>query len=606
MISPGVSLLENHLWQSTLCVGVAWLLTLALRRNRAAVRYGIWFAASVKFLIPFSLLAGIGSRLGWRTVAASASPQWSTVIEDIGRPFAATAPTSAVGAAVATPVPHSIPSATAILFGIWACGLAVSAGFWIRNWRRARAVQQRATPLTVKLPIPAVSSETLLEPGVFGIFRPVLLLPEGITERLTASQFDAIVAHELCHVRRRDNLTAAVHTAVEALFWFHPLVWWMGGRLVEERERACDEEVLQSGSEPEAYAEGILSVCKFYTESPLACASGISGADLKSRIIRIMTEHASDRLSAGRKLLLGLVAAAAVAGPVAFGITDAPAVRAQSQSSAAGSAPLPSFEVASIKPNRSGSMNRFFRLADPSRFTVTNIPAKDLIEFAYHVQPFQVSGGPAWINSQGYDIEAKVDDSTVAELQKLPQEQRMDEYRLMLRSLLTDRFKLNLGHETKELPIYVLVVAKGGPKLTPTTIPQTPPADADAKGRPRGPMMMMAPGTLTAKDASTSSLAEILGRQPELGGRLVVDQTGLTGKYDFTLTFAPERMMAMPGASDGEGQPMRRPEGAPPPPDPNAPSIFTALQQQLGLKLESQKGPVQTLVIENIEKPSEN
>lgn len=307
------------------------------------------------------------------------------------------------------------------------------------------------------------------------------------------------------------------------------------------------------------------------------------------------------------KRKLFLVSAAAIVTALAFGFAGAPCIRAQSQASA-GSAPLPSFEVASIKPNRSGTGNRFFRLADPSRFTVTNIPAKDLIEFAYHVQPFQISGGPAWINSQGYDIEAKVDDSTVAELQKLPQDQRMEQYRLMLQSLLTDRFKLSLGHETKELPIYVLVVAKGGPKLTPTTIPATPPAGPDAKGQPRGPMMMMSPGRLMAKGTTTASLAEVLGRQPELGGRLVVDQTGITGKFDFTLTFAPERMMPMPGANGpgGQGQPMPRPKDAPPPPDPNAPSIFTALQEQLGLKLESQKGPVQTLVIESIEKPSEN
>ena len=83
-----------------------------------------------------------------------------------------------------------------------------------------------------------------MEPGVFGIFRPVLLVPEGITDRLTPAQWKTILTHELCHVRRRDNLTAAIHMAIEAIFWFHPLVWWIGKRLIDERERACDEEVL--------------------------------------------------------------------------------------------------------------------------------------------------------------------------------------------------------------------------------------------------------------------------------------------------------------------------------------------------------------------------
>ncbi len=116
---------------------------------------------------------------------------------------------------------------------------------------------------------------------MFGIFRPVLLLPEGITERLTAAQLEAILAHELCHVRRRDNLTAAIHMVVETVFWFHPLVWWIRARLIDERERACDEEVLRLGSEAEVYAESILEACKLYLESPLACVSGVTGSDLE-------------------------------------------------------------------------------------------------------------------------------------------------------------------------------------------------------------------------------------------------------------------------------------------------------------------------------------
>ena len=112
----------------------------------------------------------------------------------------------------------------------------------------------------------------------------MLLLPEGIANRLTPEQLQTILDHELCHVRRRDNLTAAIHMLVESVFWFHPLVWWIGARLVEERERACDEQVLRSGNEPRAYAEGILKVCQFYLASKLACVAGVSGAQLKMRI----------------------------------------------------------------------------------------------------------------------------------------------------------------------------------------------------------------------------------------------------------------------------------------------------------------------------------
>ena len=117
--------------------------------------------------------------------------------------------------------------------------------------------------------------------GVFGILSPVLLWPRRIAERLGDEQVEAILAHELSHVRRRDNLAAALHMIVQALFWFHPLVWWLGARLVDERERACDEEVIRLGSEPQVYAESILKTCEFYVESRLACVAGVTGSDLK-------------------------------------------------------------------------------------------------------------------------------------------------------------------------------------------------------------------------------------------------------------------------------------------------------------------------------------
>src|SRR5262249_17254384 len=151
-----------------------------------------------------------------------------------------------------------------------------------------------------------LSSPAMLEPGVFGILRPVLLLPEGIAEHLAPAHLQAILAHELCHIRRRDNLAAAMHMAVEAVFWFHPLVWWLGARIIEERERACDEEVLELGNRPEIYAESILKTCQFYLESPLTCMSGIAGSDLKKRVSRIMTQRFTNPLSVGRKLLLGV------------------------------------------------------------------------------------------------------------------------------------------------------------------------------------------------------------------------------------------------------------------------------------------------------------
>src|SRR5207248_8552793 len=145
--------------------------------------------------------------------------------------------------------------------------------------------------------IELLSSRASLEPGIFGIAQPVLVWPEGISERLDDAHLEVILAHELWHVRRRDNLAAALHMVVEAIFWFHPLVWWLGARLVEERERACDEEVLQSGSERQVYAESILKICEFCVGSSLACVSGVTGADLKKRIVHIMTKNVASKLN---------------------------------------------------------------------------------------------------------------------------------------------------------------------------------------------------------------------------------------------------------------------------------------------------------------------
>jgi TonB family protein len=135
-------------------------------------------------------------------------------------------------------------------------------------------------------------------------------------------------------VRRRDNLAAAMHMAVEAIFWFHPMVWWLGARLLQERELACDEEVLQLGNSPSIYAESILKTCEFCVGAPLACVSGVTGAELKKRIVRIMTPNLAEKLGRGRKILLASVGVVSVVGPVLFGLWNTPRVRAQSPQAA--------------------------------------------------------------------------------------------------------------------------------------------------------------------------------------------------------------------------------------------------------------------------------
>jgi uncharacterized protein (TIGR03435 family) len=171
----------------------------------------------------------------------------------------------------------------------------------------------------------------------------------------------------------------------------------------------------------------------------------------------------------------------------------------------------------------------------------------------------------------------------------------------MLRSLLADRFKLNLGHQTKELPVYALVVASGRAKLTPTASAPTDAANTNQPGQDRLPGILVSPGRMTARAMPMSFFADVLGEEPELGGRLVLDETGIKGKYDFTLHWAAEGSGPWPANAGGTRQADIVPAG-----DSSGPSIFTAIREQLGLKLEPTKGPVEILRIDNIERPSEN
>ncbi len=395
------------------------------------------------------------------------------------------------------------------------------------------------------------------------------------------------------HVRRRDNLTAALHMLVEAVFWFHPAVWWLGARMVNERERACDAAVVRLGSEPRAYAEGILKACEFCVESPLACVSGVTGAELKDRITGIMTSRLSRDLSLGRKVCLTLVCAAVVLGPMLFGLLNAPIIRAQSTPGASG--PSTSFEVASIKPDHSGRPGSHFDY-HLGRLSATGVAVESLIQYAYGVQGFQVSGAPGWLHSEKYDIEAKDYDSVVENFPKLPPEERREHFELLLQSLLADRFKLKLRHETKELPVYALVVAKNGPRMKVATPGDTYPngyKGPDGKSRPGFDSERR--GELNAQAVQMEQWARYL---PRLVGRTVMDQTGLKDNYDFTLKWSPEENHA--AMAEGAGsEPL-------PVADSSGPSIFTALQEQLGLKLESTKGPVEVLIIGHVERPSEN
>jgi bla regulator protein BlaR1 len=609
--TAGASALGNHLWQSTLFVGVAGLLTLVLRKNQASARYWLWLTASVKFVIPFSLLVGIGGHIARPHALAEVQPSVLFAMGEISQPFLQ--PTTSVTVTTAS-VDHLnfarlIP---AILLMVWLCGFIIVLSVWRVRWRRISKSLLKAVPLCkgrevealrrleriggVRKRVKLLLSTASVEPGIFGIVRPVLVWPERISERLADAQLEAILAHEMCHVRRLDNLTAAIHMMVEAIFWFNPLVWWLGARLVEERERACDEEVLHLCKQPHIYAEGILKVCEFCVESPLACVSGVTGSDLKKRMARIMSERAALRLDFGKKSLLLASGLIVVGVPILLGQInakrDSAALQSESQH-----VKLPVFDVVSVKPSEPGAMS--FRSGfTPDGFSSSNTPLLAIIQVAYGLlgsNEDQITGAPSWVKSEKYDIEAKVNGADLPEFAKLNRQQRD----LMLQTLLADRFKLTASRDIKQLPVYALVVAMNGPKLKEAKSGDTYVNGIKGPNGPIGPGANgMGKGYIVCQRTHMAELTWLLRLET---GRTVLDKTGLTGQYDVSLQWTPEEGTAQMSSNDGRSQQETTSALA-----ASGPSLFTAIQEQLGLRLESEKGPVEGLVVDHMEKPSPN
>jgi uncharacterized protein (TIGR03435 family) len=297
------------------------------------------------------------------------------------------------------------------------------------------------------------------------------------------------------------------------------------------------------------------------------------------------------------KFMLGKAAGVGVSILIVYGAVYTRPSRARSQQSP-DAAPSYEYEVASIKPNKSGT-NMIRVMFTPNGLDATNATLEMLIRAAYGIEENQISGGPSWLKSDHYDLDAKMDSPTADALHKLSQDQSRLARQHMLQALLADRFKLAVHHDSKELSIYALVVAKNGPKLQQAKPGDTYPNGIKGPdGTARPGMMRMGRGQLTGQALPLSELARLLTAQLD---RTVVDKTGLTGNYDFSLQWTPDESQGAMFRGPDTG-----PQGSAPSADSSGPSLFTALQEQLGLKLESQKGPVEIYVIDHAEKPSEN
>jgi len=366
------------------------VLARACRNNAAAVRYWIWFVASAKFLVPLALLQQLGDRLG--RSFPEPLPVDAALIETANAMFAPAMPHS-LKVADALPSPIVVVTVT-----IWALGAALLCLRWFLQWRSIRSLLDGASEVTMDLPAAVRITSGDLTTGVFGILRPVVILPSQVMQALEPRQLQAVLAHEACHVRRRDNLTAAIHRCVEVVFWFHPLVWWLGANLLREREAACDEAVVDEGHEQGVYAESILNACRLGVTARSAAVAASTGGDLCERLSSIMSERRALPITSERFTLLFAMATLICAAPLAVGI----AIGAIREASGEGPAAL---EIISMRPAAPGWWRSSEFEPQDGRLLVHNFSLRDLINSAY---PSSIVNAD-WVMLDGvrYDIEAR-------------------------------------------------------------------------------------------------------------------------------------------------------------------------------------------------------
>ncbi len=579
--------LLNHLWQSTLVAAAAWLACRSmLKANSPAVRFAVWLAVSVKFLVPFALFVEAGHRLYVRPLLTVIQSRQVFDLIRGGSTGLATAPFRVTRAPQAFALsPRALLMTLAI---VWAMGTAVVLFRWLASWWTIRRAARNAVPCGDFHGVPILQSPRMrddrIEPGVFGLWRQTILIPEGMETTLSPAQFNAVLSHEWNHARRHDNLAAALQMLTEAVFWFYPVIWMVGRRLTEERELACDQAVLEhaQADDVEAYAEGILKVCRLYTASPLPCVAGITGANLRARIQLILKGARPRPLTCTRRLALAGALLAAIAGPAVTGFLTAPAASAQQGNSFLGLATSADkkFEVATVKVNPSGDDR--YRLGPPGggRITIVNYPLRGIIVQSFRTQRNKVFGIPNWADSERYDIVGKGPDPKMTN----------PEVWEMMRSLLIERFHLKYHVENREMPVYALTIAPRGLKLT---LGENGRCKQELKdGRNCGDILVPPFGTAMYNMPIGALITGIGAR----AGRPIVDKTGLTGKYDANVTWLP----------DGAKLEDLNLNNIPPEFRPDDITVFQALEQQAGLKLVPERAAIPVVVIDSVSRPDPN
>jgi uncharacterized protein (TIGR03435 family) len=598
--------LVHFLWQGLLIA----LLYAAARRMMARRS-----SPNGRYLLACAALAGM---------MAAPPATWLLIQQGDASPGAAyqirsipPAPSATAVAAATLPdsVRASVPSVEPAQFLAWIVmvWLAGTAAFWVRlagGWlvaarmrsmlvRRAppewqEALKKLGAQIRLSRPVPLLVSALVQVPTVVGWLRPVVLVPVGALGSLPAEYLEALLVHELAHIRRHDYLVNMLQSVAEALLFYHPAVWWVSGHIRTERELCCDDVAVSASGNALTYARALahLESCR---PTHLSAALAANGGSLADRIARLLGKS---RPAVRTGLGPVVVMIAVLLTTAVYGLFGQ-------------SGTHPTFEVATIKPSAPPQdpthPARGVGYRPGGRIIATNAPLRLLIQFAYaaHDSPYQghsdplgasqVLGGPAWIDSEAYDIEAKPESNT-----------DQKHAWLMLQTLLADRFRLTLHRETRELPVYNLTAKKSGLKLPPAkditclsfppgTTPQPMPGTSDCGYAP-----LFLSSSELRMEGRKLHMADLVRGLARALGKPVLDRTGFTSEFDIDLNYTNEDATKSPGsaAPDNAG-------GSQLPDGPNLSLVFAAMDQ-LGLKLQPAKGPVEVLVVDHAERPTPN
>jgi bla regulator protein blaR1 len=583
------------------------------RRTRAAVRH-LLLAAAFAILLGLPIASGFAPPM--RILLPIAPP---TATASSAGPVAmlltVEPPPRAPDEAVSAPPWRVVatPSASIVLFVLWIAGallflVRVAVGLWQTRGIRRTALPWRHATLTAshRGNVDLLLHDAVPGPMTCGTLHPAIVLPAD-ARWWTDEDLHRAIVHELAHVRRGDWLTQSIASAVAAIYWFHPLVWIALRQFALEAEHACDDAVLLRRAEATEYANQLVTLAQRMLHHRNASLVAMAGRGHLPSRVRALLDADRRRGPAGA----GWIAVAAVASVLAVASMSAVQIVATQRTDESAQR----FEVASIKPCRNdpgveGMRRPEFRIPSPDRIVLECVTLERLMHVAYaglgsgrssllNTHPLSeniVRGGPPWVRSERFNVEAKaaraVDRGTLVGP--------------MLRALLEERFHVKTHRATEEAPLYALTVAKSGFKLKPIADDDCTPEEA-VTDVPPGERFRIQTGPKPVC-GSWSTRGDTVNRTHFIGGmtleefahqllssavdRFVIDSTGVGGRFNFHFTYGMDRGAAAGTAAGSDAE--------------RGPSIFTALEEQLGLKLERTKGPRQFLIVDSVQRPDPN